>query len=160
MKKRARVIGWAALCVIVLLLVVREAFRQRPGELVTIRVIDADTHQPLKSFQLYIVQRITSLPLEKIQISPFRHFTLQATNGEMRVPLRFDRWVVMQVVATNHEVLKLSLMREPDGWVGPTAKPGEQMFSVLEGWIGKTNLLVIPLPRLGNHFEERVWLQL
>jgi hypothetical protein len=144
-----------ALSALVLLLVVREAFRQRPGELVTIRVIDADTRQPIKSFVLYIIQRKTSLPLEKIHINPFQHVTLHATNGELRIPLRFNReWVFdMQVVAANYENVGLSLMAEPgkQGFWGLTAEPGEQKFVRHGAWIGKTNLLVIPLPPSTNN---------
>jgi hypothetical protein len=45
------------------------------------------------------------------------------------------------------------LMAEPgkQGFRGLTAEPGEQKFVRHGAWIGKTNLLVIPLPRSTNN---------
>jgi hypothetical protein len=130
--KRARVVGWAALSVLFLLIVWLAAFRQRPGELVTIRVIDAETRQPLKFFRARILQRTKSLPVT---------LTLHATNGELRTPLGFvPNYFYIEVKATNHAEVLLFL-----------GEPGEQHFEGLTGSIGKTNLIVIPLPRSRNN---------
>lgn len=112
---------------------------KRPREEdITFRVVDAETGKDLKEFNIQVVERWARLPLDEIGISPWRYINFEASNGARTVRVRLDRTVNVNFEATDHQDRHICVLQ---------GQPGEMKFNGDTGWVGETNLIVIPLPR-------------